>query len=56
VGDSVLNHTQKIREGVVIRPIAEDMSTCGRKILKSISPDYLLSKAADEEVAHDQVG
>ena len=54
-GDSVLAPTQKVREGVVVRPSVEEIGVCGRKILKSINADYLLSKHADEEVAHDQV-
>ena len=54
-GDSVLDPLQKVREGVVVKPVAEAVSACGRKILKVINDDYLLGKHADEEVAHDQV-
>jgi len=43
-GNSVLCPTQKIREGVVIRPIAEETGYMGRKVFKVISPDYLLQK------------
>lgn len=32
------------REGTVIRPEVESLSLCGRKILKSINPEYLLLK------------
>lgn len=42
-GDSVLAPSQKVREGVVIRPVKEQMSMVGRKILKLISDDYLLN-------------
>lgn len=41
-GPSVLAPSQKVREGVVIRPIHEEQSHMGRKILKAINPDYLL--------------
>jgi RNA ligase (TIGR02306 family) len=54
-GASELAPIQAVREGVVVRSFIEGVATCGRKILKSINPDYLLSKHADEEVAHDQV-
>ena len=33
---------QKIREGVVIKPIDESVSTCGRKVLKFVSDEFLL--------------
>lgn len=54
-GDSVLAPSQRVREGVVVRPLQEEVSHCGRKLLKSISSEFLLSKHADDEVAHDQV-
>jgi len=41
-GDSMLN--QKVIEGVVIKPITEEMSYAGRKILKLINDKYLLLK------------
>jgi len=40
-GDSVLVPTQKVREGVVIKPLIEQESTIGRKLLKLISEKYL---------------
>ena len=54
-GNSVIHDSQKVREGVVIRPLNESTSTCGRKILKAINAEYLLSKHADEESPHDLV-
>lgn len=54
-GDSVLEPTQKVREGVVVKPEHEKVDVCGRKILKVINDDFLLGKHADQEVAHDQV-
>lgn len=41
-GDSVLAPTQKVREGLVLRPIQEQVCIAGRKILKLISDEYLL--------------
>jgi len=44
-GNSVLCEEQKMREGVVVKSyIEENNHNCGRKILKSISEDYLLLK------------
>lgn len=40
-GDSTIGG-QKIREGVVVKPIVESESHCGRKVLKSISDAYYL--------------
>jgi RNA ligase (TIGR02306 family) len=41
-GDSVLAPEQKVREGVVIKPLVEDStSIIGRKVLKLISEKYL---------------
>lgn len=54
-GASKLAPSQAVREGCVVRPMKERTSYCGRVILKVINDDYLLSKHADEEVAHDQV-
>lgn len=42
-GDSTVGG-QKVREGVVVKPIIEDVSTCGRKVLKSISDAYYLEE------------
>lgn len=43
---SSANH---IREGCVVKPLKETYSNrCGRKILKSISPDYLLTKKQEK--------
>lgn len=39
-GPSVLAPEQKIREGAVIRPAFETQTILGRKILKSINPEY----------------
>jgi hypothetical protein len=33
---------QKVREGVVLRPVVETKCHIGRKVLKLISDDYLL--------------
>ena len=52
-GPSVVAPEQKVREGCVVRPAVERTDRCGRAVLKSINPDYLVSKHADEEVAHD---
>lgn len=46
-GPSVFCPTQKVREGVVIRPIVEKDSYFGRKILKAINPEYLLGDQTD---------
>lgn len=40
-GDSTIGG-QKIREGVVIKPVVDGDSICGRKVLKSISDAYYL--------------
>lgn len=38
-----------IREGAVLKPLMENYDNrCGRKILKSISPDYLLTKKQEK--------
>lgn len=42
LGNSVLAPSQKIREGVVIRPVKETTCHMGRKVLKLISDEYLL--------------
>jgi RNA ligase (TIGR02306 family) len=42
LGDSVLEPTQKVREGVVIKPTTETKCHMGRKVLKLISDEYLL--------------
>lgn len=41
-GDSVLHPGQKVREGVVVRPVKEQLCYAGRKVLKLISDEYLL--------------
>lgn len=49
-GASVATPIQKIREGVVIRPVKEKMHPrTGRVILKHINPEYLLLKTTDWE-------
>lgn len=51
-GRSVFSSSQSVREGVVVKPLVEEMSFIGRKILKFISDDYLL-KNQDAESTHD---
>jgi len=41
-GPSVLDPNQKVREGIVIRPVKETDCWMGRKILKWVSDSYLL--------------
>ena len=39
-----------ITEGCIVKPIVESYSNhCGRKVLKSINPEYLLTKDEDNE-------
>jgi RNA ligase (TIGR02306 family) len=45
-GDSTIGG-QKIREGVVIKSVADSESICGRKVLKSISDAYYLEDNTD---------
>ncbi len=45
-GDSTVGG-QKIREGIVIKPVVDDVSICGRKVLKSISDAYYLEDNTD---------
>lgn len=47
VGNSVLAPSQKVREGVVIRPVKETIAHMGRKVLKLISDQYLLNDNTD---------
>ncbi len=42
-GDSTIGG-QKVREGVVIKPVVDADSICGRKVLKSISDAYYLEE------------
>ncbi len=51
-GDSVLAPSQKVREGVVVRSIKEEISWIGRKMLKFISDDYLLKNQDLETLPH----
>lgn len=46
-GDSVLAPSQKVREGVVVKTVLETTCYAGRKILKSINPEYLLGDQTD---------
>lgn len=46
-GPSVLYPGQLVREGIVIKPIKEDDSYIGRKILKCINEEYLLKDNTD---------
>lgn len=45
-GDSTLGG-QKIREGIVVKPVVDEDSICGRKVLKSISDAYYLEDNDD---------
>lgn len=47
-GNSVYAPGQKVREGVVVKPIVEQQTYMGRKVLKLISEDYLLKDNGDE--------
>lgn len=47
VGDSVFVPSQKVREGVVIKPIVDTVSLIGRKVLKVISEKYLEGDQSD---------
>jgi RNA ligase (TIGR02306 family) len=51
-GPSVYCPEQKVREGVVVKPVKEEKCRIGRKVLKFISEDYLLRNQDDETVAH----
>ena len=51
-GDSVLEPTQKVREGVIVKPLKEETTYAGRKILKFVSDQYLLKNQDDESEAH----
>lgn len=51
-GASVLDPSQKVREGCVVRSIKEEMSYIGRKMLKFISDEYLLKNQDNESEAH----
>lgn len=51
-GNSVLAPKQKVREGVVVKPLEEQMCFIGRKMLKFISDDYLLKNQDDETIGH----
>ncbi len=46
-GDSVLVPSQKVREGIVIKPLEEKHSVIGRKVLKLLSEKYLESDQTD---------
>lgn len=55
-GKTTLPNTDHIREGCVVKPIIEGYNNrCGRKILKSISAEYLLTKKQEnpEEIVDD---
>lgn len=51
-GPSLLDHSQKIREGGVLRPLKEGSCYLGRKILKYISDNYLLKNQDNESLPH----
>lgn len=44
LGNSVMVPSQKVREGVVIKPLLEQNCHIGRKVLKLISDEYLLKE------------
>lgn len=46
-GDSVLAPIQKIREGIVVKPIKESLTYMGRKVLKLVSDAYLLGDQSE---------
>jgi RNA ligase (TIGR02306 family) len=46
-GDSVLDPSQKCREGVVVKSLKEATCYMGRKALKAINPEYLLGDQTD---------
>lgn len=43
-GPSILCPKQKVREGIVVRPVTEAASHMGRMIFKMLNPDYLMAK------------
>jgi len=45
LGDSVMEPKQKVREGVVVKSMKEEVGACGRKCLKLISEVYLDDKS-----------
>lgn len=51
-GDSVLASSQKVREGVVVKPLEESTTYIGRKMLKFISDEYLLKNQDNESEPH----
>lgn len=51
-GPSVLAPSQKIREGVVVKPLQEEHCYIGRKIVKYISDTYLLKNQDNETLPH----
>jgi RNA ligase (TIGR02306 family) len=47
-GPSVLDPNNPVREGCVVRPVAEDKGpSSGRRVLKSINPEYALKKQTE---------
>lgn len=48
-GPSIICSNQKVREGIVVKPLKEQSCYIGRKLLKFISDEYLL-KNQDEEL------
>jgi RNA ligase (TIGR02306 family) len=51
-GDSVMAPSQKVREGVIVKPLKEITCFIGRKMLKYISDAYLLKNQDNETEAH----
>lgn len=46
-GPSILAPGQRVREGVVVKPVLEEVCMIGRKLLKVISDEYLLGDQTD---------
>jgi len=46
-GRSILNVTQSVREGCVIKPWIEKTCWMGRKILRAINPEYLINTESE---------
>ena len=47
VGNSIISPSQKVIEGVVIKPLIDTTSLCGRKVLKLISEEFLAGNNTD---------
>lgn len=47
-GSSILDPSQHVREGIVVKPVKEQKTYMGRKIVKLINEEYLLNKSNTE--------